>query len=95
MPMQIFFNILLLFVCLISFSANSLPIPKNNKATYDIWRKNRIIGEHEILFSENDGILNIETNIDIEVKIFFLTAYTFFHTSKEVWKNGKFMSKFY
>ncbi len=91
MPMQIFFNILLLFVCLISFSANSLPIPKNNKAIYDIWRQNKIIGEHEILFSENDDFLNIETNIDIEVKIFFLTAYTFFHTSKEVWKNGKFM----
>ena len=89
--MRIFFNILLLFACLISFSADSLPIPKNNKAIYDIWRQNKIIGEHEILFSKNDDFLNIETNIDIEVKIFFLTAYTFSHQAKEVWKNGKFM----
>tara|TARA_B100001964_G_C14195590_1_gene583154 strand:+ start:470 stop:1147 length:678 start_codon:yes stop_codon:yes gene_type:complete len=89
--MRVFLIILLFFVFLINFSVHAFPIPKNNKVTYDIWRKNRIIGEHEILFSENDGILNIETNIDIEVKIFFVSAYTFFHTSKEVWKNGKFI----
>ena len=90
-PMRISLTISLLFVFLINFSVYAFPIPKNNKAIYDIWRQNKIIGEHEILFSENDGILNIETNIDIEVKIFFLTAYTFSHQAKEVWKNGKFM----
>ena len=89
--MRIFLTILLLFVFLINFSVYAFPIPKNNKVIYDIWRQNKIIGEHEILFSENDGILNIETNIDIEVKIFFLTVYTFSHQAKEVWKNGKFM----
>ena len=89
--MRIFFIILLFFVFLINFSVHAFPIPKNNKVTYEIWRKNRIIGEHEILFSENDGILNIETNIDIKVKIFFVSAYTFSHQAKEVWKNGKFI----
>ena len=88
--MRIFLTILLLFIFLINFSVYAFPIPKNNKAIYDIWRQNKIIGEHEILFSENDGILNIETNIDIEVKILFVTAYTFSHQSKEIWKDGKF-----
>ena len=89
--MRILTNILILYILLITFSVQAFPIPKNKKATYDIWRKNKIIGTHEILFSENNGSLSIETNIDIEVKILFVTAYTFSHKSKEVWRNDDFI----
>ena len=84
-------NILFLLIILLNFSVYSFPIPENKKATYDIWRKNKVIGTHEILFSENNGNLSIETNIDIEVKIFFVTAYTFTHQSKEIWQGGDFV----
>ena len=83
--------ILFLFFLLINFSVHSFPIPKNKKAVFDVIRKNKIIGEHEILFSENNGNLIIETNIDIEVKILFIKAYEFFHKSKEIWKDGSFI----
>ena len=83
--------ILFLFFLLINFSVHSFPIPKNKKAAFDVIRKNKIIGEHEILFSENNGNLIIETNIDIEVKILFIKAYEFFHKSKEIWKDGSFI----
>ena len=89
--MHILLKILFLLFFLINFSVHSFPIPKNKEATYDIWRKNKIIGTHEILFSENNGNLSVETNIDIKVKIFFVSAYTFSHQAKEVWKNGKFI----
>ena len=89
--MRFLTNISILFIMLITFSAQAFPIPENKKVTYDIWRKNKIIGTHEILFSENNGNLSIETNIDIEVKLFFVTAYTFFHKSKEIWKDGDFI----
>ena len=90
--MRILLNILLLLILSINFSVQAFQIPKNNKATYDIYRKNKIIGTQEILFSEDNGILSIETKIDVEVKILFLTAYTFFHQSKEVWKDNNFIS---
>ena len=83
--------ILFLFFLLINFSVQSFPIPKNKKATYDIWRKNKVIGTQEFFFSENNGNLSIETNINIEVKILFVSAYTFSHQSKEVWKDGNFI----
>ena len=83
--------ILFLFFLLINFSVHSFPIPKNKKAVFDVIRKNKIIGEHEILFSENNGNLIIETNIDIEVKILFIKAYEFFHKSKEIWQDGSFI----
>ena len=59
-------NILFLIIILLNFSVYSIPVPENKKATYDIWRKNKIIGKHEILFSENNGNLIIETNIDVQ-----------------------------
>ena len=88
--MRILLKILFLLIFLINFSVHAFPIPKSKKATYDVLRKNKIIGTHEILFSENNGNLIIKTNIDVEVKILFLTAYTFFHESKETWKDGNF-----
>ena len=89
--MHIIYNSLILLILLINFSIQAFPIPENKKAVYDIWRKNKVIGKHEILFSENNGNLNIETIIDVEVKILFVTAYTFFHQATEIWKDGKFI----
>ena len=86
--MHIFFNILLLIIVAINFSVNAFPIPENKKVSYDVWRKDKVIGTHEILFSKKNGSLSVETNINIEVKILFVTAYTFSHQSEEIWKDG-------
>ena len=89
--MLILTNILFCLILLINFSIQAFSIPENKKATYEIWRKNKVIGTHEILFSEKNGILNIETNINVEVKILFVTAYKYSHQSTETWKDGNFI----
>ena len=61
------------------------------KVIFDVIRKNNVIGSHEIVFSEKDDYIYIKTIIDVEVKIFFVTAYEFFHESTEGWKNGNFI----
>ena len=43
------FILLILFIFL-SLNAFSFPIPKENKAIFDITRKNKVIGTHEINF---------------------------------------------
>ena len=83
--------IVFIIATLLCLSAQSFPIPKNGEAKFDIVRKNKVIGTHEILFYENNGDLSVETNIDIIVKILFVTAYTFSHQSKEIWRNGNFI----
>ena len=85
-------KVLLLFFLLTSFSLQAFPIPKNNKAEFDVIRKNKVIGSYDIIFSKDNDYLNIETNIYILVKIMFVTAYEFSHSSKERWKDGKFIS---
>ena len=89
--MRILINSLFFFIFSFITSVQAFPIPKDGKINFDIIRKNKIIGTHEILFSEKDNYLYIETIIDIKVKIFFVTAYEFFHQSTEVWKDGKFI----
>ncbi len=89
--MRILTIFLYIFTFLFVTSVQGFPIPKNNKVVFDVIRKNKVIGSHEILFSEKNGYIHIETNIDVEVKIFFVTAYEFFHQSTEVWKDGNFI----
>ena len=82
--------IIFLTITLLCFDIHSFPIPKNGEVKFDVMRKNKVIGSHEITFAENNGVLLVETNIDIEVKVLFISAYTFSHQSTETWINGNF-----
>jgi hypothetical protein len=86
--MKILFLILFIFV---SFNINAFPVPKDKKATFDIIRKNKIIGSVETNFSEQDNDLIIDTTINIKVKVLFFPAYKFFQQYKEIWRNGEFI----
>ncbi len=83
--------IILLIITLINFSIYSFPIPKDSKVKFDIIRKNKVIGSHEIEFIKNDDILLVKTKINIEVKVLFIPAYKFSHQSTETWSEGNFI----
>ena len=82
--------IILLIITLFCFESYSFPIPKNGEVKFDVIRKNKVIGSHEITFADNNDVLLVETKIDIEVKVLFISAYTFKHQSTETWINGNF-----
>ena len=83
--------IIFIFITLFCFDIYSFPIPKDGEAKFDIIRKNKVIGSQEIKFTEkNDGLL-VETNINIKVKVLFVTAYKFAHQSTETWSEGNFI----
>ena len=69
--------IILLIITLFCFESYSFPIPKNGEVKFDVIRKNKVIGSHEITFADNNDVLLVETKIDIEVKVLFISAYTF------------------
>ena len=83
--------ITILLIFFLSFTVHSFPLPKENKATYDVIRKNKIIGSIETTFNNQDSILEITTVVDIEVKVLFVTAYEFYQTSKETWVDNEFI----
>ena len=50
--------IIFLIIALFNFNTYSFPIPKDGEAKFDIIRKNKVIGSHEIKFTEkNDDLL--------------------------------------
>ncbi|MBI04579.1 MAG: hypothetical protein CMI96_02040 [Pelagibacteraceae bacterium] len=77
----------LLFIILYTFNAKSFPIPKDGKASFDIIRKNKIIGNVTSTFTKDDEILKIHTIVDIQVKVLFIPAYKFFQETTEIWKD--------
>ena len=84
-------KVFFLIFFLISLNINAFPIPKDNKATFDIIRKNKIIGGIETNFYEQGENLIIESIVNIEVKIIFFPDYKFFQKTKEIWNNEEFI----
>jgi len=82
--------IIFLVITLFNFNTYSFPIPRDGEVKFDVIRKNKVIGSHKITFTENNDVLLVETNIDIEVKVMFISAYEFTHQSTETWTNGNF-----
>jgi Family of unknown function (DUF6134) len=50
------------------------------------------IGTHTVSFSSATAETRVNTEINLEVKIAFLTAYSFSHHSEETWRAGRLMS---
>ena len=90
--MKIFSLFLILIFFNISLKAEVFPIPEDNKVSFDVVRKNKIIGNLNIKFINDKENLIIHSVLDIEVKVLFIPAYKFFQETKETWVNGNFIS---
>lgn len=59
---------------------------------YTVTRDGSTIGTHTVSIDETDAATQVEIDTDIEVKVLFVTAYKFKHSSREQWQNGKLVS---
>jgi hypothetical protein len=93
------YKILLLTFLIISplFSFAHVEHYKNlNKVEFDIYRNNKLIGYHIFSFNKKDGFLEVESEINFEIKKLGVVLYEYKVTGKEVYKDGnlvKFNSK--
>jgi len=75
-----------LFIVIFWFNeAYCFPIPKDNKVTFDIIRKNKTIGSVNTEFRIDEDKLVVHTLVDIKVKILLFPAYKFHQETTEVW----------
>ena len=85
-----------LYIILIFFSislhSNAFPIPDDNEVSFDVIRKNKVIGNLTSKFIKDDENIVLHSVLDINVKILFIPAYKFFQETKETWRNGEFIS---
>ena len=83
--------IIYIFFCL-PCAANAFPIPDDNEVSFDVIRKNKIIGNLTSKFIKDKENIVLHSVLDIKVKILFIPAYKFFQETKETWRNGEFIS---
>jgi len=64
----------------------------NKTLNFTVLRDGANIGTHNIVLSEHDGETLVDVTTDIRIKVLFVTAYKFIHTSKEVWMKGRLIA---
>ena len=88
-----FISIIFLLISLtFSCYAEVFPIPKDNEVSFDVIRKNKIIGNLTSKFKTKNETLTLYSVLDINVKILFIPAYKFFQETTETWKSGEFIA---
>ena len=75
-----------------SLTSNAFPIPDDNEVSFDVIRKNKVIGNLTSKFIKDNEDIVLHSVLDINVKILFIPAYKFFQETKETWRNGEFIS---
>ena len=75
-----------------SLTSNAFPIPDDNEVSFDVIRKNKVIGNLTAKFIKDDENIILHSVLDINIKILFFPAYKFFQETKETWRNGEFIS---
>ena len=73
-------------------SSNAFPIPDDNEVSFDVVRKNKIIGNLTTKFIKDKENIILNSVLDIKVKVLFFPAYEFFQETRETWHNGEFIS---
>ena len=88
-----YLNLIIITILLILPSiASAFPIPDDKEVSFDVVRKNKIIGNLTTKFIEDKENLILHSVLNINVKILFIPAYKFFQETKETWHNKNFIS---
>ena len=88
-----YFSIFLFVISLtIPQFIGAFPIPDDKEASFDVIRKNKVIGNLTSKFIKDDENIVLHSVLDINIKILFIPAYKFFQETKETWRNGEFIS---
>jgi Family of unknown function (DUF6134) len=68
-----------------------LPTAAANRR-FSVLYKGFRIGTHTVSYSSATGETRVNTDINLQVKVAFVTAYAFNHRSEEAWRAGRLMS---
>ena len=68
-----------------------LPTPAGDRR-FAVRYKGIKIGAHTVSYSSATGETRVATDIDLSVKVAFLSVFAFSHRSKETWRAGRLMS---
>jgi hypothetical protein len=71
-------------------SMNFMPAAKQS-LNFTVYRDDAPIGHHIFNFRPKGDKLEVEIDVDLEIKLMFITAFKFTHVASEVWENGRLL----
>ena len=69
------------------------PVPRD--LSFRIYRKGEEIGVHRIRFAPVPGGMSVDTEIDLKVKMAFVTVFSYEQRGRDIWKDGKLVEAEY
>ena len=66
--------------------------PAGGSRRFSVQYKGFAIGSHIVSYSPATGETRVDTDIDLSVKVAFLSVFAFRHRSQETWRAGRLMS---
>ena len=83
---------IIIFLLLISFNFSADAHVKHynnlNRIEFDIYRNNKLIGEHIFSFKRSNGELSVESEINFKIKKFGIVLYRYHVKGTEFYKGG-------
>lgn len=86
------FGLLVIGAAHAAINVNLPAVTEGAPVAFEIFRGASDIGEHRVTFSREGDDLIVKTEIDMKVKIAFITAFRYEHRATEVWRDGKLVS---
>ena len=84
---------IIIFLLLISFNFSADAHVKHynnlNRIEFDIYRNNKLIGEHIFSFKRSNGELSVESEINFKIKKFGIVLYRYHVKGTEFYKGGE------
>jgi hypothetical protein len=77
------------FAWMTSVSKSDPALGAPQELHFDVVRKGAVVGQHQITFHRNGENLQVHSDLKINVKMLFFTAYRYNQTREEVWRDGK------
>jgi len=90
-----FRSLFILFIAAVIFggpASSMIFTPAAKQALkFTVYRDDAPIGHHNFSFRPKGDKLEVDIDVDLEVKMMFVTAFKFRHIASEVWENGKLL----
>ena len=79
-----------IFITAFNLSAHVDDYKELNYLEYELFRNNKLIGEHKYYFTKKNDILTVKSVVNFKITKLGVDLYKYFAESEESYKNGKF-----
>ena len=67
-------------------------LPRLDDIAFQVYRDGARLGHHHISFRREDQDLHVDIDIQLEVKLLFVTVFSYEHRNREVWRDGRLVA---